>query len=65
MVIPVYKKDDKQDISNYRPISLFTSFSKILEKIIFSRLYKHERENYIPSDEQFGFKENSSMERVS
>ena len=57
IVIPVYKKGDKQDISNYRPISLFTSFSEIFEKIIFIRLYKHERENYILSIEQFGFKE--------
>jgi hypothetical protein len=36
--------------------SLFTSCPKILEKIIFIRLYKHERENYILSVEQFGFK---------
>jgi hypothetical protein len=64
-VIPVYKKGDKQDISNYRPISLFTSFSKILEKMIFIRLYKHDRENYILCIEQFGFKENSSMEKAT
>jgi hypothetical protein len=65
IVIPVYKNGDKQDISNYRPISLFTSFSKILEKILFITLYKHERENYILSIEQFGFKENSSKEKAT
>jgi len=60
-VIPVYKKGYKQDISNYRPMFLFTSCSKILEKMIFIGLYKHEIENYVLSVEQFGSKENSSI----
>ena len=36
-VIPIHKKGSKQDIGNYRPISLLTSFSKILEKMVYSR----------------------------
>jgi hypothetical protein len=65
IVIPVYKKGDKQDISSYRPISLLTSFSKILEKIIDIRLYKHVTENNILSVEHLGFMENSSMETAT
>jgi hypothetical protein len=41
LIKPVYKKGDKLLTTNYRPISLLTSFSKIFEKLINSRLYKH------------------------
>ena len=38
-IIPIYKKDDHSKISNCRPISLLPSISKILEKIVYKRLY--------------------------
>jgi len=34
VVKPIFKRGNKQEISNYRPISLLTSFSKIIEKLI-------------------------------
>ncbi|KAJ8019698.1 RNA-directed DNA polymerase from mobile element jockey [Holothuria leucospilota] len=39
-VIPVFKSGDPLVISNYRPISILPCFSKILEKIIFTRMLK-------------------------
>ena len=35
---PLFKKDNKEDIQNYRPISILSAFSKILEKLMYNRL---------------------------
>ena len=37
-VVPVYKKNDKKDKSNYRPISILSNISKIYEKCIQTQL---------------------------
>jgi hypothetical protein len=65
IIKPVYKKGDKLLITNYRPVSLFTFFSKIYEKLIYSRLYKHICTNNILGKEQYGFIINSSNEATS
>ena len=59
-VVPVYKKNNNQDMSNYRPIAVLPIFSKILEKIIYSRLYDFLQRNNILIDEQFGFRKQYS-----
>jgi len=41
VVKPIFKKGNKQEISNYRPISLLTSFSKIMDKLIYARILAH------------------------
>ena len=38
-VVPTFKSGSSQDINNYRPISLLSVFSKIIEKIMHHRLY--------------------------
>ena len=37
--IPVHKGGSTQDMDNYRPISLLSIFDKIIEKLIYKRLY--------------------------
>jgi hypothetical protein len=61
---PIYKNGDINLISNYRPISSLTSFSKIFERVVFIRLCHHLTTNNVLADEQFGFRTNSSTEKA-
>ena len=61
-VIPLYKKEDPMIFSNYRPVSLLTQFSKILEKIFNNRLTKFITINNVLYDGQYGFRHNHSTE---
>ena len=55
-VIPLYKKQSSNDPNNYRPVSLLSVFSKIIEKLMYTRLY-YFLENYkILYSLQFGFR---------
>ena len=57
-VIPIYKKDFKLEVSNYRPISLLFSIDKIFKKLMYSRLIyiiESLEERQILCYEQFGF----------
>ncbi len=53
-VIPLHKKKSKKDPSNYRPVSLLNSLSKIIEKIIHARLYDYMSDKICKN--QFGFR---------
>ena len=55
-VIPLYKGKDREDLVNYRPISLLITISKLLEKIVYKRVYKFLDDNSILYDSQYGFR---------
>ena len=59
-VIPIFKKGNNLLVSNYRPISLLTSLSKVLEKIVYKRTVDFLNKHDILSNEQFGFREKHS-----
>ena len=59
-VSPVYKKGSKSDKVNYRPISLLSNMSKVLEKIVFKRLYEYLTENRLLIEKNSGFKKKDS-----
>ena len=60
IVTPVFKANNKEEFSNYRPISVLPCFSKILEKLMYKRLLNYlEKENILfPS--QYGFRKKHS-----
>lgn len=58
LIIPLYKNGEKQNCSNYRPISLTYTLSKVLEKCLKTRLYNFLEKSNIFSENQFGFRQN-------
>ena len=63
-VLPFYKSNDETELGNYRPISILPCFSKILERIVYNRLYKHLTSNNILYKKQFGFQKGHSTEHA-
>ena len=61
-VTPIYKKGDKQIISNYRPISVLPVISKIFETVIHEQLSEYFVTNNLFSPQQYGFRKNSHTE---
>ena len=54
-VVPVFKKDSTLDYSNYRPISLLSNIEKMLEKLMYKRLYTLLNSNNVIYSLKFGF----------
>lgn len=65
IVIPVLKKNDPSDIANYRPISILSVMSKVIERIVFTRIINFtDKFNIIP-DCQHGFRSGRSTETAA
>ena len=62
LVLPLFKKGDETKISNFRPISILPTLSKIMEKSIKSRLVQYFTLNNIISSLQFGFQSGISTQ---
>ena len=54
-VVPVHKKEEKNLLKNYRPISLLPIFSKIFERVIYNPLFNHFVSNKLFTPAQSGF----------
>ena len=62
LVLPVYKRGKRTNMSNYRPISLLLSLSKVLEACRFNRLNQHININRILVPEQYAFRRGINIE---
>ena len=55
IIVPIYKRGSRQKVNNYRPVSLTSSFSQIMESIRVSKIMQHLLANNLLSPQQFGF----------
>ena len=55
VIAPVYKKGNKSEPNNYRPISLTSVISKVMESILRDAIITHLMHNSLVSDDQHGF----------
>ena len=61
-IIPLFKKKSRLDVGNYRPVSILSCMSKILEKCIFTQIDSYLREKQILYNYQSGFRPGFSTE---
>jgi hypothetical protein len=64
VVTPVYKANENNKFTNYRPISVLSCFSKLLEKLMCKRLMKFIEKNKLLSTNQYGFRKGRSTEHA-
>lgn len=62
VVVPIYKGGGVDSVSNYRPISLLSTISKIIEKAFNTRLIKYLECRNILADTQYGFRNGRNTE---
>ncbi|CAL4234819.1 unnamed protein product [Meganyctiphanes norvegica] len=59
-ITPIFKKGNRNDPANYRPVSLTSQVCKVLETIVREQLFNHLKSNNLLSEEQHGFREGRS-----
>ena len=60
-VYPLYKAGLKLDVSNYRPISLLVTWSKVFERAMYNRVYSYLETNSLVYIKQFGFRKKTGL----
>ena len=60
--VPLFTKGDHGLLTNYRPISLLLTISKVFERVIYDQMYLYFNNNNLLADEQFGFRKNHSTD---
>ena len=61
-IIPIYKKNDKTLLKNYRPISTLPVVFKIVENVIHNQMMDYFTLNELLSSEQCGFRPNNNLQ---
>ena len=53
---PLFKTDDKEDMNNYRPISVIPTVARVFERLVYNQIYKYLTKNNLLSNRQYGFR---------
>ena len=61
-VIPVFKKGNRNQCNNYRPISILPCISKILERVVYNQIYDFLTKHNIINSSQYGFRKGHSTD---
>ena len=59
-VLPIHKKGNVYDKKNYRPVSILSPISKVLERVVYDQLYNYFSNNKIFHQNSMGFRKNRS-----
>ena len=63
-VVPLFKSGKSEIIGNYQPISLLMTISKILEKVVYNRVYKFLTDTWQIYECQYRFRSEHSCEHA-
>ena len=63
-VVPLHKGKARCEVENYRPISLLLTISKLLEKLMYSRVYDFLISSNQLYESQYGFRKNHACEHA-
>ena len=55
-VAPVLKSGDKEDLNNYRLITVLPTIARIFERLLYNQLYENLTANKLLGDEQYGLR---------
>ena len=63
-IVPLYKSKEEYECTNYRPISLLLTMSKLLEKVMYKRTYNFLEQRKQLYNSQYGFRQSHSCENA-
>ena len=65
LITPILKKGKVNQVDNYRPISVLPTLSKILERAVHTQLIDYLENNFLLSDQQFGYRRKRSTDKAA
>jgi exonuclease III len=61
-MVPIYKKGNRKELANYRPVTILPVLSKVFERMVYNRLYAYFSLHNLLSESQYGFRKQRSTQ---